>query len=236
MRTKEYLLVLDTETCNSTEQPLPYDIGYAITDRQGNIYKTESFIVAETFLGMKDVMQSAYYAEKIPRYWDDIQNGTRIIKSLFNIRKQILSDMKEYNITKVGAYNMRFDRNALDAVIRYCSQSRIRWFFPYSTEFFCIWNMASTTILKQKTFFKYAEKFNWFSEKGNVKTSAEITYNYINRMNDFVESHTGLEDVLIEVEIMAMCYRQHKKMDKNISSSCWQKPNKVYREWKAIEK
>ena len=34
---KEYFMVLDTETANSVEQPLPYDIGYAICDRQGNV-------------------------------------------------------------------------------------------------------------------------------------------------------------------------------------------------------
>ena len=29
-RRKEMYLVIDTETCNTVEQPLPYDIGFAI--------------------------------------------------------------------------------------------------------------------------------------------------------------------------------------------------------------
>ena len=33
---------------------------------------------------------------------------------------------------------------------------------------------------------------------------------------DFSESHTGLEDVLIEKEILKHCFRQHKKMRKNV--------------------
>ena len=85
-RKKEMYLVIDTETCNTIEQPLPYDIGYAICDRYGNIYLERSFIVAEMFLDRKDLMQSAYFAEKIPQYWEDIKNGTREIKSIFNIR------------------------------------------------------------------------------------------------------------------------------------------------------
>ena len=32
----------------------------------------------------------------------------------------------------------------------------------------------------------------------------------------FIESHTGLEDVLIEKEIFVRCMRQHKKMKKSI--------------------
>ena len=80
MRKREKFLVIDTETCNSIEQPLVYDIGYAICDRFGDIVVERSFVVAETFLGMQDVMASAYFAEKIPQYWEDVKNGKRQIK------------------------------------------------------------------------------------------------------------------------------------------------------------
>ena len=41
---------------------------------------------------------------------------------------------------------------------------------------------------------------------------------------NFEEKHTGLEDVKIEVQIMARCFRQHKKMDKGINRLCWRTP------------
>ena len=47
-------------------------------------------------------------------YWEDIKSGKRIIKSIVNIRKQILDDMKEHKVKKVGAYNMGFDKKALN--------------------------------------------------------------------------------------------------------------------------
>ena len=34
--------------------------------------------------------------------------------------------------------------------------------------------------------------------------------------NDFIENHTGLEDVMIEKEILAYCFRQHKDMRKGL--------------------
>lgn len=231
-RRKEMYLVIDTETANSIEQPLPYDIGYAVCDRFGHIVLERSFVVAEIFLDHKEMMKSAYFAEKIPHYWEDIKNGTREIKSIFNIRKQIKEDMEKYRIKKVGAYNMAFDKRALNNVIRYCSKSLIRWFFPFGTEFFCIWHLATQTLLQQKTFFKMAEKNDWISEKGNLLTNAEIIYNYINKMSDFKESHTGLEDVRIEIEIMAHCFKQHKKMNTNINLSCWRLVQKAYKEYK----
>ena len=231
-RRKEMYLVIDTETCNTVEQPLPYDIGFAICDRMGNIAEERSYVVAETFLDMKDTMKSAYFAEKIPQYWEDIKNGSREIKSIYKIRKEVKDLMKKYNVKKVGAYNMGFDKRALNNVMRYTTKSSCRWFFPFGTEFFCIWHLATQTLLQQKTFFKMAEKNDWFSEKGNLLTNAEVTYNYIKKMSDFKESHTGLEDVRIEIEIMAHCFRQHKKMNTNINTSCWRLVQKAYKEYK----
>lgn len=221
MRRKEFLMVLDTETANGVDCPLPYDIGYAICDRQGNIVLTRSFVVAEIFLDCKDLMQSAYYANKIPMYWKDIKAGKRQLKGFHNIRKQIKTDMKEYGVKKVGAYNMGFDKKALNNNIRYLTKSFLRWFFPYGTEFFCIWNMACTSILNRTSFVKFALENGYVSEKGNIQTSAEIAYRYITKDTDFIESHTGLEDVTIEVAIMAYCYRQHKKFDNSIKNNCW---------------
>ena len=223
-RTKEMYLVIDTETCNTIEQPLPYDVGYAICDRYGNIVLEKSFVVAETFLDMPEVMQSAYYAEKIPRYWEDIKNGTRVVKSIWNIRRELHSDMKAYDVKWVGAYNMGFDKRALNNVMRYTTKSFCRWFFPFGTKFFCIWHMACQTLMNSRNYIRFAKENGLESEKGNILTSAESCYRYLKNIIDFSESHTGLEDVKIEIEIMAKCFATHKKIDKSINSACWRIP------------
>lgn len=223
-RTKEMLMVLDTETTNTIEQPLPYDIGWAICDRQGNIYAERSFVVAEVFLDMKDLMQSAYYAEKIPNYWEDIKRGNRQIKPMWSIRRQMIDDLKTYKIKKVGAYNMAFDKRALNNLIRYISKSWKRWWFPFGVEFFCIWNMACQVLMNRTTYINFAERNGYISEKDNILTNAEKCYQYVKNKIDFEESHTGLEDVKIEVEIMAECYRTHKKLNTAVDPSCWRLP------------
>jgi len=229
-RKKEYFLVVDTETANSIEQPLPYDIGYAICDRYGHIVLKRSFVVAETFLDYPDMMKSAYFAEKIPHYWEDIKNGSRVMKSVFNIRKQMKADMKQYRVKKVGAYNMAFDKRALNNLIRYFSKSLIRWWFPFGTEFFCIWHMACQVVLNSTSYIKFALQNGLVSEANNIQTSAEACYKFLTNSPDFVESHTGLEDVEIEVAIMAKCYATHKKMDKSINYSCWRIPQRKRKE------
>ena len=61
-------------------------------------------------------------------------------------------------------------------------------------------------------------------------TSAEVVWAYLTDNVDFEEKHTGLEDVKIEVQIMAHCFRQHKKMDKGINRLCWRTPQADFKE------
>ena len=138
--------------------------------------------------------------------------------------------MKKYKIKRVGAYNMGFDKRALNTTVRYCSKSLVRWFFPFGTEFICIWNMACQVLLNSTSYIKFALQNGLQSDKGNLLTSAESCYKFLKKNIEFVESHTGLEDVRIEIEIMAKCFSTHKKMNKGICSACWRVPQRKRKE------
>ena len=109
-------------------------------------------------------------------------------------------------------------------------KSFCRWFFPFGTEFFCIWHLACQTLLNTTSYIKFAIENGLESDKGNILTSAESCYRFLTNSIDFEESHTGLEDVRIEVEIMAKCFATHKKMDKRINSACWRIPQRKRKE------
>lgn len=221
---KHYLIGLDTETCNGImvddkldlSQSLVYDIGWAVTDRKGNIYETKSFVIYEIFVGMKDVMRSAYYAEKIPRYWEDIKSGRRKLVSFYTMRNELLNDMAKYNCNTVFAHNAGFDFRALNNTERYITKSKYRFFFPYGTIIWDTLKMSNDTIVKQKSYTKFCDNNDYKTKHKppRNRATAEILYRYITGNNDFEESHTGLEDVLIETQILAHCFRQHKKMRK----------------------
>lgn len=217
------ILIIDTETANCVEQPLPYDVGYQVVDTSsGEVLVERSFVVAEIFLD-KEMMQNAYFAEKIPQYWEQIKEGKRTLKKLLNIRRILWADMREYNAYKVGAYNMGFDKRAANNDARFITCSFIRWFFPYKTEYFCIWNMACSSILSTPAFISFAERNGFISDYGNVQTSAEITYKFITNNTNFIEEHTGLEDVNIEREIYMKILRSGLAFDDSISYNCWRK-------------
>ena len=219
-----YKIVLDTETCPvdkdfdvvTPQNMWVYDCGWAVVDKRGKVYKTRSFINADIFLNEKELMNSAYYANKIPMYWEQIESGERILTSFYNIRKALLEDIKEFEVTEVFAHNMRFDYGTLNNTQRWLSKSKYRYFFPYGIEICDTLRMARDVIAKMPTYKRFCEENGYLTKNGQLRLTAEIIYRFITKDNDFVESHTGLEDVMIEKEILAYCYKQHKKMEKRL--------------------
>lgn len=223
---KHYLIGLDTETCNGIviddkldlSQSLVYDIGWVITDKYGNIYKTRSYVVYEIFYGMKEQMNSAYYAEKIPQYNIDIKNKKRTLAQFFTIWKQFKEDCKEWNVKAVFAHNASFDLRVLNNTIRYLTKSKYRYFFPYGLEIWDTLKMSRQTIGKRKGYEKFCKTNGYLTKhkKPQLRFTAEVLYKYLSGDYNFSEAHTGLEDVIIETYIMACCYKTHLKMEKRL--------------------
>ena len=222
---RHYILVVDTETANTymgedgrldTSSVLMYDCGWCVMDTRGNIYKEQSFVNSDIFYYEEDLMQSAYYARKIPLYVADIETGKRKVATTYSIRKAMLEDMAEYNITEVCAHNARFDLNALNSIQRWTTKSKYRYWFPFGTEIWDSMKMARSVIHKMPTYRKFCEKYGFLTKNGQLSTTAENLYRFIIKDPSFSEAHTGLEDVQIEREIINYCYRQHKPMRKKL--------------------
>lgn len=220
---KKYFMVLDTETCPidrevegvTPENMLVYDIGYCIVDKKGNVYKTGSYIVSEIFFGEHyGKMQSSYYANKIPNYFQEIANGSRVVKTWKQISYMIRQALQEYDITTIVAHNARFDFGVLSNTKKYLQEYSM---LPY-IEWWDTLKMARSVLGKMPTYKKFCEKNNYLTKNGSLRYTAEIIYQYITQDKNFKESHTGLEDTLIEKEILTYCIKQHKKMDKLLFS------------------
>ena len=227
----KFVMVIDTETANSVEQPMPYDFGWAVVDTEsGEIVRKYSYVCAEIFLD-RELMEQAYFAEKIPMYWEEIQSGQRQLKRLLNIQKEFQNCLKTYDIKQVCAYNMGFDRRASHNDMRYITASKYRWFFPYGVEFVCIWHMACTSFLNTSEYVNFATTHGFVSDAGNIQTSAEVAYRFLTNDPDFEESHTGLEDVEIETAILMNCL---KTGDENMKfqpySACWRNVQRTARQ------
>ena len=219
-----YRIVLDTETCpldKNFEGVDPnnmwvYDVGYAIIDKRGKVYRERSFINADIFLNEKLLMNSSYYANKIPQYWEDIKSGKRVLTSFYNIRKTLLEDIAEFEVEEVYAYNMRFDYLSLNNTERWLTKSQYRYFLTKDLVICDIMKMARDVIAPMPTYKRFCEEHGYMTKNNQVQLKAETVYKFITKDLDFIESHTGLEDVMIEKEILVYCYRQHKKMRRKL--------------------
>ena len=226
-RRRKYYIVVDVETAGGLGNPLVYDVGFAITDKHGNIYEKHSYMIKEIWEN-RALMLSAYYAEKIPRYELDIANGTRKVVTFMEMRYIMLSEMKRYKVEIFAAYNSMFDTRALTTTIRFLTQDKSIQFLTEEfkdIEQLCIWCLACENLYTQVSFRTMAINNGWVTEAGNFKTSAGIGYRYLTGDVDFVEEHTGLEDVLIEIKIMAHALRQNKKRIGGVFGNPWMIPN-----------
>lgn len=233
-RRRNYYMVLDVETANHICQPLCYDIGFAIVDTQGTVYKSWSYLVQEIFFDEKKIyknpkmMHSAYYAEKLPQYYKGLfEENTFKCKPLRYIQRVIENECERWNVKAICAYNADFDTKALRYTMRYVSKSKTAEFLP-DREIQCIWHMTCQTIANTKDYFNYCINNDFVSEANNCRTSAEVVYSYLTDAPDFEEAHTGLKDVLIETRILAECLKSRKKIDKGIRAMCWQIPQKNF--------
>ena len=160
-RRKHYFLVLDTETANSLEEPLVYDMGWAVVDKYGNVYKTESFVNREIFFEEAELMQSSYYAHKLPLYYKRIAKGETKVANWYTIRKTLWQDIADYNIKEVVAHNARFDYRATSLTQRWLTKSKYRYFLPYGVEVWDTLKMARDVLGQMPTYKKWCEVNNY---------------------------------------------------------------------------
>jgi len=221
--TDRFILVLDVETANSLDNALVYDIGWRIIDIYGKCYAQGSFVIRDIFVFERALVKEAFYGSKIPEYITDIKNGSREMVDFMTARRKILNIMKQFNCHTVAAYNANFDRNALNTTIRFLTKSKYRYFFPYGTDFICIWNMACNSICQSGEYRTFAETNRHYSNHGkNYRATAETVYAFLTDNANFTEEHKGLDDVKIECEIFVKCFEEMGGV-MGIKRNCWQR-------------
>lgn len=224
------IIVIDTETANTLENcdmsdVLVYDIGWAICDKNGNIYETASYVNSDIFYHEKDLMDSAYYAAKIPQYLTEIAEGKRKVANIWEIRAAMLSAIERHGVQYAAAYNARFDANALNRTISYISKSFLRYFYPFGKiEWLDIMKMAQDAVVNSRLYATWATDRGFLQKNGKPRKTAEMLYQYMSGEENFSEEHTGLADVLIEVQIMAFCFSERDRRKIKMRVKLYEKP------------
>lgn len=210
---KKYLII-DTETANGLDCPIVYDFGFAVIDEHAEVYEQGSFVVVDTFFD-REMMDSAYYKDKIACYIDDINAGRRKLIFLKDLNETVKRVMRRHGIDTVIAHNAKFDYRSTATTTRYLTCSKTRYFFPYGTHFVDTLKMAREVFGKDTDYIAYCEEHGFVTKhkKPQPKFTAEVLYRYLQGDNEFNEAHTALEDCLIEKEIFAACLERNPETD-----------------------
>ena len=201
---KTVVMMLDTETTNDIECPICYDVGYQIFTLGDGVLCEKSFVNADIFLD-KEMMENAYFADKIPQYWDEITGGKRQLRKWYNIRKELREDCQKYEVEIICAHNARFDYLSLHTTQRYITTSKYRWVLPYGIEWYDTLKMGREVFGNCDEYKNVCDAHGYRTKNGQLRMTAEIIYQFLTGNTNFVESHTGLEDVKIEREIFKYC-------------------------------
>lgn len=200
----ERIMMLDSETTNSLEDPICYDVGYRVFDLAGNVYEEASMVNADIFLD-KEFMASAYYADKIPNYWRDIWEKKRELLAWRVIKARIWEAIQRNGVKIVAAHNARFDYRSIHLTQRYITTSRWRYVLPWGCEWWDTLRMCREVFKDDENYRPWCEERGYITANNQPRMTAEVVYRYITGDEDFTESHTGLEDVKIETEIFKYC-------------------------------
>ena len=190
-------IVLDTETI-SLEKPFVYDLGYVIVNDNGDIIAKKSYVISQVW-NNKELFATAYYADKKPLYYARLKSGYSKKVGWGHAMRYLANDIKKYGITEIYAYNSKFDSRALNFM---CA-----WYKVVNglggIEIQDIMNFIKP-ITKSQDFVNFCESNGYMT---NHKTpqpqkKAETLYRYLTNNIGYEEEHTGLEDSLIELQIL----------------------------------
>lgn len=177
---KNKYLVLDTETKEINGNIFAYAIGFMIVDRYNNIYDSYEFLIQE-------IIQD--YKINLDKY----SNKPVIIASIKSIKQLLLELIEGYNIKAIIAHNAPHDRTALYNTLNWLDV--IPWLCTYRT--------ALKTICKYKT-------YPYKTKTGLPSATAQDLYRYIKNQDDFIQTHTALDDCMVCYTIYLKEYRSHR--------------------------
>lgn len=217
LRKVKNILGIDTETVMDLQNAMPFDTGYVVYNNKEDKIEKQGTFLTRKFVNNKYIMLSSWSANKYERYYKPLLNTkTKDVKveSVERIAKEFTKIIKKYNIKYMFGHNGKFDYQVLKRLFEDVGVKN-----PFENL-----DIIDTMMLSYKTITTTKEYENFCKENRNiskkvdnkavsrfitdsnrVRQTAESIFAFIDKNIDFEESHTGLEDIKIELEILKYC-------------------------------
>lgn len=199
-------MVLDVEGYSTCR---PYDVGFRVVDKSGKVYEEYSVAFMPAIFenlcemcrhhnndGMRSANEMAH--KNIQEILSDKDGKYKKCYSADNFFYCFMAILTKYSIKRIWAYNCTFDKGA---IYRLFGEERFNIISNLVT--WCDIIPAITyTYLLSADYVEFCKSNNFITEKGNIRTKAEVVYRYLTGDINFIEAHTGLEDTKIETFIL----------------------------------
>lgn len=227
MKTRNNIMILDTETVGTFGQPLIHDLGYVIVDKNFNVLRKDRFLVKELHILGKWILKTSDFYQEYAKDYYTARKEEKIL-AWSEIASEMVKVIRQYKVTTISAYNLQFDYKAIKYTEELFNNSKRQFAKTLdlkSKALLCIYHLACETILDTDEYRNFCEENGYISEKGNYKTSAECAYRYITKNTEYDEKHTALSDSMDEKEILEYICKntKQKKLEYGLFYNCWRK-------------
>ena len=191
------ILVLDTETLGVAD-PRVYNLGWLVYDTaDGKVISARDYLIKELY-DNSELMNSAYYANKIPLYEEMLADGKcRRIKWGYALRR-LAREMK--GVDGIYAFNSGFD---VRSIAKTCELLKSK--NPTADGISDIWKGMANPIITSTREYQEFCKANGKMTKHKTprcRENAETLFAYLTGNPSYVEQHTALADCEIELAIL----------------------------------
>ena len=204
--------IIDTETLAMPTRPtekLVFDTGIVIMDELGNVLEQASYLTSE-YMNSWNTVCTAYYMKNLFRYARDTKRGFMQVLKWRDIRKSINDMLEKHGVTVICAYNNAFDKKALEETTNDLTSQLFgkKGFFRKEYNHLDLWLASVVNLLDTDEYVAFAHQYGFVSTAGNLKSSAEATYAFINAQPAYVEEHIAIYDAAVEAEILMACIKK----------------------------
>jgi hypothetical protein len=203
-------LVIDIETPKSPNHVI-FDLSFGVYSQAEGKIGSIGYLVQEN----QNVIP--YYADRLDRYAMYVDNGLYQVQPFAYIMAVMQKIIDKYDIAYATAYNSGFD---FPRIRQACERANIACPLDSLVEFDLLFG-ACETLGQQKTFRKFVDSNELFTATGNRSSGAETMYRYLTLEPTFIEEHTGLADIDIEMQILDRVLRQKKRLSMKIGTHAW---------------